>query len=108
MGDEESMNDLLDELNECVTDEDNEMLSKIPDELEIKKVITTSNLKSAPGRDGIPLLFYFACWDIVGDFLVKVLQKIHEGSHPTRSQNLSICMFGSKANKHKSYKPSDK
>ena len=82
-GDEECMNDLLNEVSECVTDEDNEMLSKKPDMEEIKQVIATSNLKSAPGIDGIPVMFYYVCWDIIGESLVEVIEAIHEGRHPT-------------------------
>ena len=49
VGDEDCMRDLLNEISECVTEEDNELLSEKSDVAEVKKVINTSNLYSAPG-----------------------------------------------------------
>ena len=61
VGDKECMSDLLNEISECVTQEDNDLLSEKPNVAEVKKVISTSNLNSAPGLDGIPVLFYHVC-----------------------------------------------
>ena len=86
-GDEESINDMLNEIEVCVTKEDNELLMKVPEIAEIKEVIQNSNLQSSPGHDGIPVLFYLVCWFIVGDTLTEVIKEIHKGCFPTYSQN---------------------
>ena len=72
--DEEATNDLLKEVDVCVTEEDNTMLKKIPDENEVKEVIRNSNLQSAPGRDGIPVLLYSVCWDIIGESMMEMIR----------------------------------
>ena len=43
-GDEECINDLLREVEKCVTKEDNDLLLKVLDKAEIKEVIQNSNL----------------------------------------------------------------
>ena len=86
-GDEECINDLLKEVEICVTKEDNDLLLKVPEEAEIKEVIQNSNLQSSPGHDSIPVLFYSVCWNIIGDTLTEVIKSIHSGYFPTYSQN---------------------
>ena len=45
------------------TDEDNQILEKLPDKEDVKDVLFKSNLNAAPGTDGITSLLYKECWD---------------------------------------------
>ncbi|XP_068461592.1 uncharacterized protein [Phaseolus vulgaris] len=49
-----------------VSSEENMMLMKCPDFLEIKNVVFNLNGNSAPGPDGFGGVFYHSCWDIIG------------------------------------------
>ena len=54
---------LLAEIEPVFTPEDNEMLLALPNKDEIKEVLFNSNLKAAPGTDGLTSLLYKECWD---------------------------------------------
>ena len=47
-------------------------------------------------------------FDILGDALTEVVQEIHRGQQPTRSQRTSLMLFTSKPGKTSSLKPEDK
>ena len=54
---------LLSEIDPVVTEEDNIMLGKVPDKKEVLETLNNSNLKAAPGTDGLTSLLYKVCWD---------------------------------------------
>ena len=54
---------LLSEVVPVFTDEDNQILEKLPDKEDVKDVLFKSNLNAAPGTDGITSLLYKECWD---------------------------------------------
>ena len=54
---------LLAEVEPVFTKEDNEMLLALPCKEEVKEVLFSSNLKAAPGTDGLTSLLYKECWD---------------------------------------------
>jgi len=59
---------------ELVSSEENMMLLKCPDFLEIKNVIFNLNGNSAPGPDGFGGVFYHSCWDIIGTDVCNAVQ----------------------------------
>ena len=68
----------------------------LPTKKELKKVLSETNLHSAPGTDGLTFFLYNECWDIIGDSLLEVVVEIFKGSQPTTSQRTSLMVFGSK------------
>ncbi|XP_026428849.1 uncharacterized protein LOC113324775 [Papaver somniferum] len=52
---------LLSDIPEVITQEDQEMLDKLPDEKEIKSIIFDMDPDSSPGPDGFSGCFYKAC-----------------------------------------------
>ena len=99
---------LLDEVVHVYTDQDNNMLRAVPDEKEVKEVLSASNLLAAPGTDSIPSLLYNECWQVMKNTLTEVVQAIHAGGQPTLSMRTSLMVFGSKPKKVNSIKPGDK
>ena len=99
---------LLEEVEQVFTEADNTMMNKLPTKNEIKEVLFNSNLRAAPGTDGITSLLYHDHWDILGDSLHEVTTEIMKGNSPTLSQRTSLMVFGCKPKKMNSLLPSDK
>ena len=99
---------LLEEVEKVFSEEDNQKFMVLPDEDEVKEVLTKSNLLAAPGTDGIPSLLYHECWPIMKEKFTQVIQSIFQGGSPTLSMRTSLMVFGSKPKKLSSLKPGDK
>ena len=56
---------------------ENEPFLTTPSAVEVRETIDISNLRAAPGNDGIPSLFCKPCWDTIGSALTEVMQEIH-------------------------------
>ncbi|XP_057803363.1 uncharacterized protein LOC131018665 [Salvia miltiorrhiza] len=52
-------------LDHSITDQDNELLSRIPDEEEITAAVFQMDSHSSPGPDGFSGKFFHSCWDII-------------------------------------------
>ena len=87
---------------------DNALLLKKVTKKEVHETLNAANLHAAPGSDGITSFLYKECWETLGDSLTEVVQAIHGGEQPTRTQRTSLMVFGTKPKKAKSIKPSDK
>ena len=57
---------LLQEVEGEFTDVDNEALIAPLTSEEVKPMVMSSNLRAAPGTDGIPSLLYVTCWGFLG------------------------------------------
>ena len=99
---------LLAEVDPTFTEQDNKILSAIPTKEEVKESVLSSNVHGAPGSDGITSLLYRECFNILGDALTEVVQTVHKGEQPSRSQRTSLMMFAAKPGKAHSFKPRDK
>ena len=99
---------LLTEVEPVFTKEDNEMLLPLPCKEEVKEVLFSSNLKAAPGTDGLTSLLYKECWDSVGSTLHEKVTAVWEGEALTASQRTSLMVFGAKPKKPHSKNPKDK
>ena len=106
--DTEAQDILLAEIDTVVTESENEMLAKAPDKEEVKNTLWDSNLKAAPGTDGITGLFYKVCWDTMGDALTDVALAKHRGEKLPTSMRTAMMVFGTKPKKAQSLKPKDK
>jgi len=60
---------------ELVSFEDNTMLIKCLDSLEIKNEVFNLNGNSAPGLDDFSCFFFHSCWDIIGTDVCKAVQQ---------------------------------
>jgi len=56
-----------------VSSEENMMLMKCPNFLEIKNVVFNLDGNSAPGPNGFGGVFYHSCWDIIGTNVCNVV-----------------------------------
>ena len=99
---------LLAEVEPVFTPADNALLCKDVSKKEVFDTLCDANLHAAPGSDGITSFLYKECWDTLGDSLTEVVQAVHGGKQPTRSQRTSLMVFGTKPKKSRSIKPSDK
>ena len=103
-----AQHELLAEVQPVFTSEDNKLLASTPTKDDVKKSVWSAKLHAAPGTDGLTMFLYHHCWDILGDPLTEVVQTIHAGQPPTKSQRTSLMVFGNKPKKPNSTKPSDK
>ena len=60
---------LLQEVEEVFTEEDNVMMAAPVTKDEVKKLLWKANVNSSPGSDGLTYLVYKECWEILGDAL---------------------------------------
>ena len=91
-----------------VTEEDNRMLLTTPSKADLKEVLWSCNQTASPGTDGIPALLYKEHFEILGDSLTSVIQDVFMGQQPTKSQQTSLMVFGTKPKKAKSIQAKDK
>ena len=99
---------LLNEVDVCFTDKDNRMLNEKPTQDEVKASVMSSNANAAPGNDGLSNLFYRECFNLIGAALTDVVQAVHNGEAPTKSQRTSLMVFSTKPNKAQSLLARDK
>ena len=99
---------LLAEVESVVTESENRMLARAPDKDEIKETLWESNLRAAPGTDGITGLFYKMCWDTMGDALTDVALAKFRGEKLPASVRTAMMVFGTKPKKAQSIKPKAK
>ncbi|XP_019183220.1 PREDICTED: uncharacterized protein LOC109178127 [Ipomoea nil] len=75
----------LDCVPRLVTEEDNEVLTAVPEVEEVKAVVMQMNSTSAAGPDGFSGAFYKACWDIIQDDVVSKVRSYFAGREFTRA-----------------------
>lgn len=63
---------LLMHINPVISQKENDILTKLPDEAEIKRVVFELNAESFCGPNGFSGCFYQNCWDTVGSDVIKV------------------------------------
>ena len=89
-------------------EKDNQESLKPPSKEQVLKVLSTSNLRAAPGTDGIPSLLYKEHWDLLGDHLTQIMTEIFECRPHPKSMRTSLMVFGAKPKKPGSLLPKDK
>ena len=69
----EAQAELLEEVEKVFTDNDNEMLEKMPTKDEIAQALKDDNKNSAPGNDGLTFLLYSEHWPVLGDAMFDMI-----------------------------------
>lgn len=67
---------ILDNINKCISEEDNQSLLQDPTEDEIKSVVFEINPNSSAGPDGFTSLFFQKTWDITGLDIVLLVKNV--------------------------------
>ncbi|XP_060190319.1 uncharacterized protein LOC132619425 [Lycium barbarum] len=70
---------MLDKIPKMVTEEQNQQLYEMPDEVEVKRVVFGLNGDSAGGPDGFTGRFFQACWEIIANDLVNIVRSFFCG-----------------------------
>ena len=106
--DKSAQDSLLEEVKVVFTEKDNQEFLTSPSEEQVLKVLSNSNLRAAPGTDGIPSLLYKEHWDLLGDHLTQIMTEIFECKPLPKSMCTSLMVFGAKPKKPGSLLPKDK
>ncbi|XP_026378267.1 uncharacterized protein LOC113272677 [Papaver somniferum] len=91
-----------------ITEEDNMMLETVPSGQEIKEVVFSLNVDSAPGPDGFPGFFYRYAWDIIREGMIKTIQYCWNNGFIPRGMNSNFLFLIPKvkcARKPNQYRP---
>ena len=80
----------LSQIQENITNSDNEDLTKNVDEFEIFSTIRNMGLSKSPGIDGIPLEFYIAYWEIIKVELCEIYNTIISSLLLEDRQNMGV------------------
>ena len=99
--------ELLDNLTEVFTKEDNEMLEKEITDDEVKESLLKANRSSAPGSDGLSFLLYIQCWESLGPHLCEVLREVVKKGDMCESMKHTFLVFSPKIGKESSTKVKD-
>ena len=73
-----------------VSDLENEMLTKIFTEEEVKQAIIQMEHNKASGPDGFPAEFYQVFWEVIKEDLMAIFTEFHEGKLLLHSLNFGI------------------
>ena len=91
-----------------VSSEENMMLIKCPNFLEIKNVVFNLNSNSASGPDGFGGVFYHSCWEIIGTDVCNVVQQFFKQNWVLPGMNSNVVSLIPKvqgADSIKDYRP---
>lgn len=76
-----------------IMDEDNRMLTAIPNGGEIKEVVFQMNPNRAPGPEGFSGAFYHACWDIIAKDVTAGVQQFFRDGYLVPNLNSSFLVL---------------
>lgn len=86
-----------------VSAEQNNAVSKMPSEEEIKGAVTSMNLNGAAGPDGFNGYFYVKSWDIIKSDLIAAVQNFFQGQNLPRSWTSTLIVTIPKIDNPKSF-----
>jgi hypothetical protein len=84
-----------------VSSEENDILTSIFTEKEVKAAIFQMEHNKAPGPDGFPTEFYQVFWEIIKIDLMALFYEFHKGDLPLFSLNFGIITLLSKEKEEK-------
>ncbi|XP_060182578.1 uncharacterized protein LOC132612299 [Lycium barbarum] len=65
---------ILDHVPRMVTEEQNDRITALPNQEEVKEIVFKLNGESVAGPDGFTGLFYQFCWDIIGEDVTNMVK----------------------------------
>ena len=83
---------------QCITDEDNEWLCRIPDYGEIKSAVFSLGSYKSSRLDGMPALFYKHYWSIVEIDVVNTVTSFFSNGHMLKAMNHTFLALIPKTN----------
>ena len=105
--DPEAQEELLENLTEVFTKDDNEMLEKDITDEEVKESLLRANRSSAPGSDGLSYSVYIQCWDSLGPPLCEVLRHAVREGKMCESMKHTYLIYSPKVGKESSTRVRD-
>ena len=75
-----SIDEVCEVIQPMVTDSENDLLSALPTDEEIKEAVFSLSASSAPGPDGFPGFFYHHCWDIVSFDVIQFVKQFFQSN----------------------------
>ncbi|CAN6572428.1 unnamed protein product [Malus baccata var. baccata] len=74
------------------SDSENDLLSALPTDEEIKEAVFSLSASSAPGPDGFPGFFYHHCWDIVSFDVIQFVKQFFQSNwlYPNANSNFLV------------------
>ncbi|PKI31207.1 hypothetical protein CRG98_048402, partial [Punica granatum] len=86
--------DMEELINQVISQEENESLTRIPDDQEILTALNSIPNLKAPGPDGIPSLFYKHYGETVKPFLLSAVKSFFHSNHILKEwNNTFICLI---------------
>lgn len=76
-------NKILNCIHSVITQEENDMLTSMPDDEDIKDIIFNMRAHSSAGSDGYNGVFYHTCWHIIKEDIVAFVQYFFKGKSLT-------------------------
>ena len=76
-----------------VSDLENEFLTDVFSESEVRVAVFQMEHNKAPGPDGFPPEFYQVFWDLIKDDLMALFMEFHEGTLPLNSLNFGTIIL---------------
>ena len=81
---------LLAEVKQVFIHEDNDMMSKLPQNHQILQVLKSCTSHATPRTDGLTAFLYQQHWNILGDSITDVVHAVFRGEKPTACQRTSM------------------
>ncbi|KAG7543067.1 Reverse transcriptase domain [Arabidopsis thaliana x Arabidopsis arenosa] len=82
------------DIPETITEEMNEMLTKVVSLEEVRRALFSLNPDKTPGPDGLTAAFYQKFWDIVGEDLFHLVKDFFvSGTFDSRLNETNICLI---------------
>ena len=73
---------LLSEVKQVFTQEDNDMMSKLPENHQIPQGLKSCTSHATPSTDGLTAFLYKQHWNILGDSITDVVEAVFRGENP--------------------------
>lgn len=77
----------LSNINACISAKDNDMLTVMPSNDEIKKIVFETKPRTTPGPDGFPPGFYQLMWELVGPEVIEMVKSFFHSHHLLKQLN---------------------
>ncbi|XP_026437835.1 uncharacterized protein LOC113336058 [Papaver somniferum] len=87
---------LINLISTTIAPTENNTLVKVPDAVEIKNILFSIAGDKAPGPNGFPSNFFQANWDVVGEYIVTMVQNFFTSGYLLKEMNSTFISLISK------------